>query len=135
VVGSYCHLFLFHGRVFKSESKDYRGISVCEKINYLDRETKRLPDFSIRFLKERHEQSPMFRPGFMFYDFDVTNGTETKTVSWSSGTGDIGPTFFDFNGQRYVLELKASKAFDGFMKDGEMVVWKRGEYDNLPRRR
>jgi hypothetical protein len=67
-----------------------------EKINYLDRETKRLPDFSIRFIKERHAQSPMFRTGFTFYDFEVTNGTETKTVSWSSGTGDIGPTFFDF---------------------------------------
>lgn len=106
-----------------------------KKMNYLDREIKKLPDFSIRFLNERHEQSPVFRPGFTFYDFEITNGTETKTVSWSSGTGDVGPTFFDFDGQRYVLELKASKAFDGFMKDGEMVVWKRGEYDSLPSRR
>jgi hypothetical protein len=102
-----------------------------KKINYLDRETKKLPYFSIRFLKERHEQSPMFRPGFTFYDFEITNGTETKTVSWSSGTGDIGPTFFDFNGHPYVLELKASKAFNGFMNDGEMLVWKRGDYDKL----
>jgi hypothetical protein len=105
-----------------------------KKINYLDREAIPLPDFSVRFLKEGHEESPVFRPGFTFYDFEISNGTETKTISWSSGTGEIGPTYFELGGGQYVLELKASKAFDGFMKDGEMIVWKKSDYDNLLRR-
>jgi hypothetical protein len=104
------------------------------KINYSDHETKKLPDFSIRFLKERHQESSVFPRGFTFYDFEVTKAEEKKTISWSSGTGDIGPTFFDLAGEKYVFELKASKAYDGFVKDGEMVLWRRNDYDNLKNR-
>ena len=101
------------------------------KINYRERQVIRLPDLSIRFIGQRHESSPVFRHGFTFYDFEVTKGDERKTVSWSSGTGDIGPTYFEIGGERFVLELRASAMHEGFLAEGEMVIWRRDEYERL----
>jgi hypothetical protein len=99
-----------------------------QKINYLDRKSKQLPDISVRFVGERKENSKIFPSGFVNEDFEVVKAVETKKVSWSSGTGDIGPIFFDIGGEPYVLELAISDVYD-VMNNGEMVVWQRAEYD------
>lgn len=101
------------------------------KINYTDGEPKKLPDITIRFLEKRKESSPAFKPGFTFFDFEAAKGAEKTKISWSSGTGDIGPTYFEIGGESYVLELAASEAYDGFLEDGEMVVWRRDEYEKM----
>jgi hypothetical protein len=38
----------------------------------------------------------------------VGSGKTEKTVSWTAGTGDIGPVTFEFGGKRYQLELRRS---------------------------
>lgn len=101
------------------------------KINYSDRQIKKLPDLSLRFLGKRHVESSIFRPGFTYYDFEVAKENQIKQVSWSSGTGDIGPQYFEVGGTEFVLELASSEAFKGFMKEGEMVVWAKFEYEKM----
>ena len=100
-----------------------------EKIDYLDGKVKQLPDFVIRFLGERRVASSKYPRAITVYDFEVSKGGEKKTISWSSGTGDIGPTFFEVGGQSFVLELEASDVYKGMMKQGEMIVWRRAEYE------
>jgi hypothetical protein len=97
-------------------------------IDYLDGKVKKLPDISIRFLGERREPSPAYTHGFIYEDFEVQKGAETQKVSWTAGTGDIGPAFFDAGGQQYALDLAQSDIY-GNMKPGEMIVWTRAEYD------
>ena len=110
-----------------------RAYQYGKKIDYSDQEVKKLPDISIRFLEKRREASPVFPRGFTYYDFEVMKGEEKKKISWSSGTGVIGPTYFEIAGEEYVLELAASKAHRGFMEEGEMVIWRKEEYDKLQR--
>jgi hypothetical protein len=98
-------------------------------IRFLDGKTKKLPDIAIRFLGKRKVESPAFPRGFTYFDFEVTKAKETKKVAWSSGTGDIAPTFFDIGGDGYVLELAASDVLQGMLPEGEMVVWQRAAYD------
>lgn len=109
-----------------------RGIyEYGKKIDYSDHAVKKLHDISIRFLQTRHEASSVFPRGFIYYDFEVMKGDEKKKISWSSGTGAIGPTYFEIGSAKYVLELAASKAQSGFMKEGEMVIWREEEYEKL----
>jgi hypothetical protein len=42
-------------------------------------------------------------------------------ISWSSGTGDIGPTIFHVGNEQFWLELKRSDKL-GKLKDDELVV-------------
>jgi hypothetical protein len=43
-------------------------------------------------------------------------------VSWTTGTGIIDPTDFEFDGKRYHLELSHSEKL-GKLKDNELVIW------------
>ncbi|CAN5879731.1 hypothetical protein BH11VER1_BH11VER1_20780 [soil metagenome] len=78
-------------------------------------------DFDLTYTGERHETSKVFKPGFDFHDFTATRGTESVKVSWSSGTGDIGPTLFTIGGKKFQLELRRSDKL-GKLKDDELVV-------------
>jgi hypothetical protein len=85
-------------------------------------------DFTMRYLGERHVKSPVFKPGFTFYDFAVTSRGKTQTVSWTSGTGVIDATDFQVDGKPYALELRGSVARKGWLRDGEMVVWRQADF-------
>lgn len=78
-------------------------------------------DFDLTYTGERHETSKVFKPGFNFHDFTATRGTETVKISWSSGTGDIGPASFVFGGKTFLLELRHSDKL-GKLRDDELVV-------------
>ncbi len=78
-------------------------------------------DFDLTYTGERHETSKVFKPGFNFHDFTATRGTENVKVSWSSGTGDIGPALFTIGGKKFQLELRHSDKL-GRLKDNELVV-------------
>lgn len=102
-----------------------------KKVYYQDHSPKQYPDFTIKFIGERVEDSPRANFKFTFYDFEVAKGNEKKIVSWSSGTGDIGPLYFNVGGKEYAMEISLSEAYKGFMNDGEMVIWKRKDFEKL----
>ena len=85
------------------------------------------PDFTVRYLGERHVSSPAFKPGFTCYDFEV-RGKETVKASWSSGTGVIDSATFQVDGRPYELELRGSVARKGWLRDDEMVVWPQAKF-------
>lgn len=89
------------------------------------------PDCELTFTGTRRVSSANFPRGFLYYDFEAKSEGKTKSVSWSGGTGDIGPEFFEVNGRKFVLELSASAAFKGFMKDNELVLWREGDFRKI----
>ena len=92
-------------------------------------------DFAVRYLGERRVKSPIFKPGFLFYDFEVTGRGGKQTVSWSSGTGLIDATSFKVDGRPYELELRATVARKGWMRDDEMVVWPEADFQRAAHQR
>ncbi len=91
------------------------------------------PDCDLTFTGTRTVASPVYPRGFLFYDFAVKSGGKTGTVSWTSGTGEIGPQVFELNGKRFVLELGASKAFQGWLKQDQLVLWQVAQYEKVKR--
>ena len=89
------------------------------------------PDCELVFAGTRKVSSPVYPRGFLFYDFKVASGGKSVDVSWSSGTGDIGPRTFDVNGKKFILELSKSDAFKGWLKDDELVLWREGDFRKI----
>jgi len=79
--------------------------------------------FALTYLGERRVVTEKFPPGMTFYDFRLTSTKGTQTVSWSAGTGDIGPTIFHVGSEQFALELKRSDKL-GKLKENELVVSK-----------
>jgi hypothetical protein len=78
-------------------------------------------DFQLMYLGQHREVSNVYPRGFLYYDFRVISGTQELKVSWTAGTGEIGPTRFEVSGKRYLLELAWSEAV-GRLKNDELVV-------------
>lgn len=91
------------------------------------------PDCELVFTGTRQVPSDVYPRGFLNYDFKSRSGGKTKDVSWSAGTGLIVPQFFKLNGTEYVLELKGSASFKGWMKEDELVLWKKADYEKIKR--
>jgi hypothetical protein len=80
------------------------------------------PDFTLTYVGERHVASEVFPRGFTYHDFKITHGEEEAQVSWSSGTGEIGPVFFEVEGEEYQLELRYSDKL-GQLAENQLVIW------------
>jgi hypothetical protein len=80
------------------------------------------PDFTIEYVGERRKSVPVYPRGFLYYDFKVSKGKVEKVVSWTTGTGDIGPMDFEIDGKHYQLELRHSDKL-GKLKENELVIW------------
>lgn len=91
------------------------------------------PDCELTFAGTRRVSSPVYPRGFLHYDFQVSAGGKTVEISWSEGTGLIAPRSFIIKGERFVLELKGSAAFKGWMKDNELVLWKQVDFEKIKR--
>ncbi len=91
------------------------------KIVFRQNSPIRFRHFALTFIGERHESFPQYPRGFHYYDFRVVSGSESLTVSWSSGTGEIAPTSFAVSGRRFLLELVHSDRL-GSLKADELVV-------------
>lgn len=91
------------------------------------------PDCELVFTGTRQVSSDVYPRGFLHYDFQARSGGKTKNVSWSAGTGLIVPQFFKLNGKEYVLELKGSAGIKGGMKEDELVLWKKADYEKNKR--
>ncbi|MGB4774508.1 MAG: hypothetical protein WBP45_05020 [Daejeonella sp.] len=83
------------------------------------------PDFDIEYTGIRKETSH-FNNGhsftFTLYDFLIKKNGVEKTISWSPGTGDIGPQNFEFNDKKYTIELKYSINHKKRLDDDEFVI-------------
>ena len=81
----------------------------------------RYPDFTLTYIGERRVSSDVFANGFLNHDFSVSTTSDTNTISWSAGTGDIGPTAFVVGSERYLLELERSDTL-GDLPENSLVV-------------
>lgn len=86
----------------------------------LDR-TLRFLDFDVTYIGKRHVTPPQYPRGWWIHDFKVRRQNDEQTVSWSAGTGDIGPTRFKVDGAFFQIELSRSDRL-GPLRDDEMVV-------------
>jgi len=96
------------------------------RVKYRPEQKIKYSDFTIEYVGERQEGTPAYPRGFLYYDFKVWAANIEKIVSWSSGTGDIGPVEFEIGGKRFLLELRRSDKL-GKLKENELVIWKSGD--------
>lgn len=88
----------------------------------------KFPDFVVEYTGERIEKKDLPNGSsfiFKFHDFNVTHPTGIKTVSWSSGTGDIAPVSFEFDGKKYELEMANSEKLKTKLGEDELVIVKK----------
>ena len=94
------------------------------KIQYAEGQPLNFPDVTLEFVGKRESPGSSDYPrGMIFYDFKVHQGSRAQLVSWTAGTGDIGPTLFDLAGHRYALELAISDKL-GSLEEDELVLWR-----------
>ena len=94
------------------------------KIQYAQGQPLNFPDVTLEFVGKRESPPSEYYPRSMYsYDFKVSQGSQSQLISWSSGTGDIGPTLFELAGNRYALELAMSDKL-GSLDEDELVSWR-----------
>jgi hypothetical protein len=83
------------------------------------------PDFIIEYTGKKTVPGPNNAKWIMtiFY-FNLKNSEQTKQISWSSGTGDISPTFFEFNKVKFAIEMQYSEKIKVWLKQNEFVISK-----------
>ncbi len=91
------------------------------KVRFGTGQTLRFPDFEMTYMGKRHVTPPQYPRGWWMHDFKVRGKGGEQTVSWSTGTGDIGPTRFKVNGVDFQVELSRSDKL-GSLRDDELVV-------------
>ena len=91
-------------------------------VKYRAGEKIQFPDFTVEYLGQHRKRLPNYPRGFLYYDFKLGKGKSQKVISWTTGTGIIDPTDFEFEGKRYHLELRRSQKL-GQLKDNEFVIW------------
>lgn len=97
--------------------------SYGSKVKYSKGVTLHFPDFDLVYLGRRKESSEVFKPGFTFEDFRISQGSHSDTVSWTSGTGLIAPRQFKFHGGTFQLMLHHGGPA-GKLKSDELLVVK-----------
>jgi hypothetical protein len=115
-------LLAFAGPVSCGHAAFAQKASYGTRVKYRPGEKIEFPDFTIEYVGERRKTVPVYPRGFRYYDFNVSKGKAEQIVSWTSGTGDIGPMDFEIGGKRYQLELRHSDKL-GKLKHNELVIW------------
>jgi hypothetical protein len=111
-------IFVHHHMKTSVEKKEY-----SVRVKYNRKGTLEFPDFTLQFLGRRTVSFPEYPRGFLYYDFKIKKGGIEKTVSWSSGTGDLGPEGFEIGDHSFLLELRRSDKL-GRLEEDELVIWK-----------
>lgn len=94
-----------------------------EKVSYLKDKPVKFPHFTLVFTGIRRVLPPQYPRGWDVYDFRVEVDGKAQTVSWSAGTGSIGPAEFKVGSREYWLERVFSDKL-GKLKDTELVITK-----------
>lgn len=102
---------------------DYNSVIQYEKGKAI-----KFPDFTLEFTGERTEKKEFDNGNsitFRFFDFKLSNDKESKTISWSAGTGDIAPSDFEFDGKKYQIEMSKSESLNKRLNKNEIVIVKK----------
>jgi hypothetical protein len=99
-----------------------QNTSYGTRVEYKAGQKIEFPDFTVEYVGERRKSLPVYPRGFLYYDFKISRGKAEKMISWTTGTGIIDPTDFEFDGKRYHLELRRSEKL-GKLNDNELVIW------------
>lgn len=93
-----------------------------EKVVYKKGTPIQFPDFILIYRGEKELSGENGSTWYMlFYLFEISDGENTKEISWSSGLGDIGPNPFEFNNKKYNIEKGISEKF-GKLNENELVI-------------
>ena len=112
------HLFASAGG---SNAETPDAASYGTKVKFGAGRTLHFPDFDLAYVGKRHVTPPQYPRGWWVHDFKVRAKGDEQTISWSAGTGDIGPTRFKVNGTDFQIELSRSDKL-GTLRDDELVV-------------
>ena len=112
----------FAGPVSCGHAASDQKASYGTRVKYRPGEKIEFPDFTVEYVGERRKAVPVYPRGFLYCDFKISKGKAEKVVSWTTGTGIIDPTDFEFDGKRYHLELRSSEKL-GKLSDNELVIW------------
>ena len=104
-----------------ADSAEPAPVPYGTKVTFHEGRPIKFPAFELIYTGKRKVVPPQYPRGWWAHDFQVRNGKTEQKVSWSAGTGDIGPTRFTFAGAAYDLELTRSDKL-GKLKDDELVV-------------
>lgn len=104
---------------YAADSQD--TVSYGAKVRFGVDRTLRFPGFELTYMGKRHVTPPQYPRGWWIHDFKVRGKGREQTVSWSAGTGDIGPTRFKVNGSVFQVELSHSDKL-GPLREDELVV-------------
>jgi hypothetical protein len=113
-------IFAFAGVVSCGHAEE--NASYGTRVKFRANQKIDFPDFRVEYLGERRKILPVYPRGFLYYDFKIARGKTEKVVSWTTGTGIIDPTDFEFDGKGYHLELRRSEKL-GKLNDNELVIW------------
>lgn len=91
------------------------------KVTFREGQPLKFQNFELVYTGKRKVVPPQYPRGWWAHDFTARSGKTEQKVSWSAGTGDIGPTRFTIGGDTYDLELSQSDKL-GKLKDDELVV-------------
>jgi hypothetical protein len=100
-----------------------QGAPRCERASF-GHGPVQLADFSLEYLGAT-DQPPLSNGLHLgpVQRFRVVSAAgESKEVSWSSGTGEIAPTFFNLGRKQYSLEMMESDHVHGRLASDEVVV-------------
>ena len=81
------------------------------------------PDFDVTYAEMRRVTPPQYPRGWWVYDFVIRSKSGEQTVSWSAGTGDIGPARFKVGGGEFQIELAHSDKL-GALGEDQLVISK-----------
>jgi hypothetical protein len=117
----FCTLGLALGVFLAACAPQAEAAEYGAKVGFKKGGAVKFPDFELTYIGERHVASDRFPRGFIFHDFKVAAPPGPQTVSWSSGTGDIGPALFRVGSKQFALELSQSDKL-GPLKANELVI-------------
>ena len=118
VLGS---LLVFVGPVSWGQAASGQQALYGTRVKYQAGQKIEFPDFTVEYVGERRTSLPVYPRGFLYYDFKVRTANIERVVSWSSGTGDIGPVEFEIGSKRFLLELRRSDKL-GKLNNDELVI-------------
>lgn len=115
----FVHLLALAACSHAEEASD--AVAYGAKVKFSVGRTLHFPDFDLTYVGKRRVTPPQYPRGWWIHDFKVRAKGDEQTVSWSAGTGDIGPARFKVNGTSFQIELSRSDKL-GALRDDEVVV-------------
>lgn len=93
-----------------------------EKVQYEKGTVIQFPDFRLVYIGDKWLSGKNGATWSMVFNlFEISDGKISKEISWSSGTGNIGPNPFEFKGKKYNIEKTISDNF-GQLKLNELII-------------